>query len=115
MCLRLGSPDPVPAGSEPTEEVNMRARISAVIAAALMLSGVLTGVAHAPPDPNGPARYGLCKAYFSGSENGQEHKRKGRAFQALEQAAGVDEDDSPEEIDQKVADFCEGASPGGRP
>jgi len=86
----------------------MRARITAVVAAALVLSGVLTGVAHAPPDPNGPAKKGLCQAYFSGSENGQEHKRKGRAFQALEEAAGVDDDDSADEIDDKVNEFCFG-------
>jgi hypothetical protein len=86
----------------------MRARITAVLAAAMVLSGVLTGVAHAPPDPNGPAKKGLCNAYFRGSERGQEQKRNGSAFQALEEAAGVEEGDSPEEIDEKVHDFCDG-------
>ena len=84
----------------------MRARITAVLAAALVISGVLTGVAHAPPDPNGPAKKGLCNAYFRGSENGQSHKRNSAAFQALEAAAGVDADDDSAERAQKVMDFC---------
>jgi hypothetical protein len=88
------------------EEVNMRTRITAVLAAALVISGVLTGVAHAPPDPNGPAKKGLCNAYFRGSDNGREHKRNGQAFKALEEAAGVDADDDAAERAQKVMDFC---------
>ena len=85
----------------------MRTRITAVLAAALVISGVFTGVAYAPPDPEGPGtQNGLCNAYFRGSENGREHKRNGRAFQALEEAAGVEADDSAEERAMKVADFC---------
>jgi hypothetical protein len=72
-----------------------------------------TGVGSAEPGPNGHNNYGLCKAYFAGSDNGRAHKRNAPPFQALEKAAGVDDDDTPAEIDEKVKAFCESAVPGG--
>jgi hypothetical protein len=68
----------------------------------------------ATPGPNGHNDYGLCKAYFAGSDNGRNHKHNAPPFQALEKAAGVDDDDTPEEVEQKVKTFCESTSPGGK-
>jgi hypothetical protein len=78
-------------------------KVFAVVSATVLLSagGVL-----ASPDPSGPAKYGLCTAYFSGQ--GGEHGNRNDAppFQALAQAA--------EDQDQSVADFCRGTRPGNR-
>lgn len=65
-----------------------------------------------PGPGNGNNTFGLCTAYFAGSETGQENKRKGQAFQGLEAAAA--------EADQSVEDYCaaNGQQPGngnGRP
>ena len=67
-----------------------------------------------PPGPNGKNDYGLCKAYFAGSDTGRAHKRNAPPFQELERQAGVVGDDTQEERDEKVAEFCESATPGGR-
>jgi hypothetical protein len=75
-------------------------------AAALVLVGAGAGIAKAAPDPNGPAKYGLCTAYFAGSQTGQDNKHKAPPFQALEQAAS--------DAHQSVADFCASATPGGK-
>lgn len=48
------------------------------------------------PGPNGANDFGLCTAYFAGSEEGKENKRQAPPFQALEQAAG-----------DSVEDFCD--------
>jgi hypothetical protein len=64
------------------------------------------------PGPNGHNNYGLCKAYFSGSENGQAHKHNSSAFAALEAAASDNDDSTSPEDD--VAAFCEGVTPGGK-
>jgi hypothetical protein len=87
-----------------------------IVTAAVLALGVAgTGLASAnPPGPNGKNDYGLCKAYFAGSENGREHKRNAPPFQALEEAAGVEEDATAEERDQAVAEFCASAFPGGK-
>lgn len=78
---------------------------------ALLLGG---GGAVAAPGPNGHNDYGLCRAYFSGSENGQEHKQaKGQSFIALRTAAG-DQDDDGDTDNDDVAAFCDGKTPGGR-
>ena len=63
-------------------------------------------VARATPGPNGHNNYGLCKAYSSGSENGQAHKHKAPPFAQLEADAAA--------ANQSVAQFCEGATPGGK-
>ena len=77
----------------------------AVVATGLAILGT-AGVAKATVDPTGPAKYGLCKAYFAGSSNGQAHKHSAPPFQALEQAA--------QDNNQSVEDFCSSATPGGR-
>lgn len=91
----------------------MRKMIAAGIAA-LFLAGGAFG-ASASPDPTGPAKKGLCTAYFNGSEQGQTQKRKAGPFVALEEAA----DDAPTgnkddlSTEAEVAAFC-GDLVGGR-
>lgn len=66
-------------------------------------------------DGNGPpgegtmpaqSAYGLCKAYFSGSENGQAHKRKAPPFQDLVAKA--------EAADETIEEFCGAQTPGNK-
>lgn len=59
------------------------------------------------PDPNGPAKFGLCTAYFAGQGGTNGNKDNSTAFLSLEAAAGA--------AGQGVADFCAGAVPGGTP
>jgi hypothetical protein len=71
------------------------------------LAGGTTAVASAvAPGPNDHNTFGLCTAYFSGSEKGQEMKRKAPPFQGLEAAA--------EASDQTVEEYCaaNGTHPG---
>jgi hypothetical protein len=71
-----------------------------VVSAAVLALGIAgAGVAAAnPPGPNGSNTFGLCTAYFAGSETGREHKRNAPPFKGLEAAA--------EEADQSVAEYC---------
>jgi hypothetical protein len=55
------------------------------------------------PDVNGPAKFGLCNAYFHGSPTGLLHKHHSRAFRALEAAAAAK--------NETVAQFCAGVTP----
>lgn len=64
------------------------------------------------PGPNGENNRGLCTAYFSGSENGQEHKRKAGPFQALEAAADAAGDGDGEATVEEVVSFCDSTAPG---
>lgn len=75
---------------------------------ALLLAGGGAFAASAEPGPNGNNTFGLCTAYFSGSEKGQEKKRQAPPFQGLEAAA--------EAADQTVEEYCaeHGQHPGGR-
>jgi hypothetical protein len=80
------------------------------IAAGLLAVSVV-GPATAKGKPGGgtmPAQseYGLCKAYFAGSENGQEHKHKAPPFQDLMAKADA--------ADQTVEEFCAAATPGNK-
>ena len=77
--------------------------LAGAVAAGLVLGGV--NIAVAAPGPNGSNTFGLCTAYFSGSERGQEEKRKAPPFQGLEAAADA--------ADQTVAEYC--AANGQRP
>jgi len=83
-------------------------------AAAMMLSLMGAGTADAAPGPdaNGPAKKGLCTAYFNGSERGQEQKRKAPPFQNLEAAAEAASTSGAEGA-EAVAEFC-GELVGGR-
>lgn len=71
-----------------------------IVSAAILALGLAgTGLASAnPPGPNGSNTFGLCKAYSSGSENGQENKRKAPPFQGLEAAAEAE--------DMTVGEYC---------
>ena len=83
----------------------MKKLLAAVLTGGLALSGA--GIAFAQgPDATGPAKKGLCTAYFNGSDTGRANKRGAPPFQNLEAAA--------EAADQSVEAFC-GASVGGNP
>lgn len=76
-------------------------RVKTLVAPAavtLLALGGLATTATADPGPNGHNTFGLCTAYFAGSETGQENKRKAPPFQGLEAAA--------EAADQTVAEYC---------
>lgn len=78
-----------------------------VPAAALAMLAGGTAVASAlPPGPNGHNTFGLCTAYFAGSETGQEHKHQAPPFQGLEAAADA--------AGQSVEEYCaeNGTQPG---
>jgi hypothetical protein len=75
-------------------------KVLATFALVVGLSSAVTGLAVGTPGPNGHNNHGLCTAYFNGSENGQQHKRKAPPFQGLEQAAA--------DADQSVEEFCAG-------
>ncbi len=85
----------------------MRVPILAASVATLALTFGAAGFAAAgEPGPNGHNTFGLCTAYFAGSERGQEMKHKAPPFQGLEAAA--------EAADQSVEEYCaaNGTHPG---
>jgi hypothetical protein len=73
--------------------------------AALIAGGAGMSFAGAP-GPNGHNDFGLCKAYFSGSQTGQDHKHSAPPFAALEQAAS--------DNDQTVEEYGADVTPGGK-
>ena len=85
-----------------------------IISAAVLglgLAGI--GVSSADPGPHhGNNAYGLCNAYFNGSEQGQEKKRNGQAFLGLEEESR--DDDENTDTREEVAAFCaeNGEKPG---
>jgi hypothetical protein len=72
-----------------------------------------SGVAGAAPGPNGHNDYGLCKAYFSGSQKGQSNKQQKKPFVALRTAAG-DQDGDGDTDNDDVAAYCASKTPGGK-
>lgn len=86
-------------------------KLLAVASATLMLSSV-AGVAVAHHDDDHTQNYhGMCTAYFSGSETGQENKRSddkndNSAFQMFEDTAVGDRDEDGDVDAYDVADFC---------
>ncbi len=85
-------------------------KILAVASATLMLSSV-AGVATAHhKDGHDANTHGMCTAYFSGSENGQTHKRsddknENSAFQMFED--GIEDRDDDGDVDAyDVAAYC---------
>ena len=90
----------------------MRKFIVSLVVVALSVVG-FGGIASAAPGPNGHNDYGLCKAYFAGSDQGQQQKRKGKAFVGLQNAAGDQDGDGDTDSDD-VAAYCEGKTPGGK-
>lgn len=67
-------------------------------AAALIAGGAGVSFAAGPGPGHGNNTFGLCTAYFSGSQTGQDHKHGAPPFAALEAAANA--------ADQSVADYC---------
>ncbi|MGZ4206219.1 MAG: hypothetical protein ACXVQW_13115 [Actinomycetota bacterium] len=80
------------------------------IAAGLLAASVITpAVAVGKPGGGtmpGQSAFGLCTTYFSGSQNGQDHKHQAPPFQDLEAKAAA--------ANQSVADFCASQTPGGK-
>jgi hypothetical protein len=72
-----------------------------------------SGFASAAPGPNGKNDYGLCKAYFAGSQNGQDHKQSKGPFPALKSKAG-DQDGDGDTDNDDVAAYCATVYPGGK-
>ena len=85
----------------------MRITTIAVPVAALAMALGGASLAVADPGPNGHNTFGLCTAYFAGSQKGQEMKHKAPPFQGLEAAA--------EAANQSVEEYCaaNGTHPGG--
>ena len=82
--------------------------LAATAVTALALSFGAVGFASAgEPGPNGHNTFGLCTAYFAGSQTGQDHKHQAPPFQGLEAAADA--------AGQSVAEYCaeNGTHPGG--
>lgn len=81
-------------------------KLLAVASATLMLTSV-AGVSAAHHRDDHTQNYrGMCTAYFSGSETGQENKRKnGNAFIVFAENVG-DYNEDGERNAQDVADFC---------
>lgn len=73
-----------------------------IIAAFIAATAIAGGAAFAGPGPNGNNNHGLCTAYFNGSQNGQQNKRKAGPFPVLEQTAGDQNDNDvpgePEDV-----------------
>lgn len=84
----------------------MRIRTLAVPAAALMFALGGATLTQALPGPNGDNTFGLCTAYFAGSERGQEMRRQAPPFAGLEAAAEAE--------DMTVEEYCaaNGTHPG---
>lgn len=79
----------------------------ALVLAALTATVAGGGAAFAAgPGPNGHNDYGLCQAYFSGSQNGQDHKHQAPPFAALEDKASA--------ANETVAEYCANVTPGGK-
>ena len=95
---------------DPVGEVTMKTKLAiSALAGLLALTGF--GSALAKGKPGGgtmppQSAYGLCKAYFSGSENGQAHKRNAPPFRDLAAKAAA--------ANQSVEDFCAAQTPGNK-
>lgn len=78
-------------------------KLTVLVTAGMLSFGGVAAAASRGPDPTGPARYGLCKAYANAKGKGAQHKRDATSFVALTDAAA--------DAGQSVADFCEDATP----
>lgn len=91
---------------------HMKTKLGASLIAALMMMGLFGTVgATADPGPNGSNDKGLCTAYFNGQKKGHDKDGDGRtdnarAFQGLEDAAGVTEETAGEDVADVVYEFC---------
>ncbi|HVM41837.1 MAG TPA: hypothetical protein VM618_13770, partial [Acidimicrobiia bacterium] len=95
------------AGRVRTDKGNQMKKLSAALAAAFMLLGLL-GVAQATadPGPNGNNDKGLCTAYFNGQKKGHDKNGSPAPFAALEEAAGAEDGDSRDEVATAVYEWC---------
>ena len=105
----------------------MRKRILSVALVAAALSAGSAFAAPGPTDQNNNNLFGLCTAYFNGSQNGQAHKRNAPPFQGLEAYVGThdgidnDGDNRIDESDEKgsptdVWNYCQAnGGVGGQP
>jgi hypothetical protein len=81
------------------------AKLAAPVAVVALVMGGAS-VALADPGPNGHNTFGLCTAYFAGSDKGQEMKHQAPPFAALADAASSQ--------NQTVEEYCaaNGTHPG---
>jgi hypothetical protein len=94
-------------------EEGLLRKFIAVLALAAACALGASGVAGAAPGPNGHNDYGLCKAYFSGSQKGQDNKQSKKPFVALRTKAG-DQDGDGDTDNDDVAAYCANTTPGGK-
>src|ERR1051326_3118999 len=98
--------------------VLLKSRLTVTPAAAMLAVAGLVP-AHAAPGPNGNNTYGLCTAYFNGSDQGQAQKQaNGAAFVALageatawdaqnDQNEQTDPNEQNESTNDKVHEYCD--------
>lgn len=92
----------------------MKKLLAALGAAAMMLGLLGASAAQATPDPDGPAKKGLCTAYFNGQKVGHDKHGSPGPFAALEEAADAANGDDDENADPRleraedVFAFCDG-------
>ena len=93
----------------------MRRKVLAMVAVGALAFGSMgmgpgnSGNAGGPggPGPFGPNNFGLCTAWAA-NENGRSNGNAQDAppFRALQEAAGVEDGDTQEEIEEAVAEWC---------
>lgn len=90
----------------------MRNKIVIAMTAVIAL-GASSGLA--APGPNGSNNHGLCTAYFAGSENGRQNKRKAPPFAELQRVSeeAYDEEFGENEAstEDKVGWWCSQNAP----
>lgn len=80
--------------------------LTLMIAVGMLMSIAGIATAHHQPEHT-QNHHGMCTAYFSGSENGQDKKREnGSAFGTFEETVG-DQDDDGDVDSYDVAYFCD--------
>jgi hypothetical protein len=87
----------------------MRKIMLAGLGVVLVASGLTPALAKGKPGGGTmPAQsaFGLCKAYFAGSDTGKAHKRNAPPFVDLVAKANA--------ANQSIEDFCAAQSPGGK-
>ena len=89
----------------------MKKLIAASILALLATGGSMT-VAKADPPQSGFGNYGLCNAYYQGSEQGQAKKREhSAAFRALEASAEEWAEETGYTGEDVVRGYCDAKFP----
>lgn len=89
----------------------MKKMIAASILALLATGGSMT-IAKADPPQSGFGNYGLCNAYYQGSEQGQAKKREhSAAFKALYASAEEWAEENDYEGEDVVRGYCDESFP----